>query len=522
MAERDKDRWRRRHRTTHVAAIDLGASSGRVIVGAYSTDEGIQLTEVHRFDNGPVHDGNSLRWDLDALLREIKAGIAVACQRYPIAAIGIDAWGVDYGLIDEQGNVLEGPFHYRDSRTAGLSARLREQGKLEGLYALTGTQVMDINTLYQLVTHLRDKPELKNRPLKMLPMPDLLAYLLTGSIGTEDSIASTTQLVDAQAGSWSEHVLERFGIPSTWLPPIYPSGSDAGAIEVHQEAAEERGTARSIPLIRVCEHDTASAVASIPLDEGLFISCGTWSLVGTPLPSPLLTDEAESLNITNERGADRATLLLENCTGLWIAQELRHQMTEEAEDPSLVPSWIEIARLANSAPSYATLIDTDAAIFSSPGSMRENIAQFAKRTGQAIPSSTGELFRCVYESLALRYRRAIQDIERLTGRTFDKIHIIGGGAQNRFICQAVANAAQLPVIAGPSEATALGNVLIQLVALDVFPDLESAQQMVAASVETVRYEPGEPPSSEAVKRYEAITAAGSTKACDLDDQQTTQ
>ena len=482
-----------------VLALDLGASSGRAIVGTFSAESGLMLSEVHRFDNGAIPESLPMQWDLAHLVQELKTGIARACDAAPIQSIAIDTWGVDFGLLDSKGAPIANPVHYRDARTDSLVARLQNEGKLDGVYAATGTQTMDINTLFQLIALKRDDPHTVERVERLLFMPDLLAYCLTGNGGCDPSIASTSQLMDAKTGTWSSGVVERFGIPRQWLPAITPEGTVIG--DTLPGVAP-----RPIPVVRVCGHDTASAVASIPLGaDDCFISCGTWSLVGAVLDAPVLSPEAEALNVTNELGAQGKTLFLENCTGLWIAQELRRELVKSY---GAAPSWIKIAQLASAAEPFTCLIDTEAPEFAKPGNMRDRIAAFAHKTGQTAPArgDIGALYRCVYESLALRYCRAIAEIERLTGRTYRSIHVIGGGAQNRCLCQTIADITQLPVVAGPFEATAIGNILVQLVTAGVFADLDEARAAIAESVEQMKYIPGVAPSQEVLNRYEALGA----------------
>ena len=467
---------------TSVLALDLGASSGRAIVGTYDDDTGLVLREVHRFENGPKPNTLPLQWDYGTLLSNVIAGIHKASRDYELASVGIDTWGVDYGLIDSRGDLISNPVHYRDGRTDGLTAELEEDGRLDGVYPITGTQKMDINTLVQLIASKASNPsELKDADDALL-MPDLLIYSLTGEKASEVSMASTTQLMDTRTGTWSEAVFERFGLRGDLFPPIVEEGSAAGTLkrDVHHDP---------IPVVRVCEHDTASAVASLSLTEDdLFISCGTWSLVGTKREQPVLTQEAERMNVTNERGDGGSTLLLKNCTGLWIAQELRRNLVDLYGE---APSWVEIARLAFEAQPFAHLIDTNDPIFEKPGNMVERINDWLVQAGQEQidPTDIGALYRCVYESLALQYRESKEQLEKITGRAFKAVHLIGGGAQNKFLCQAVSDVMGCRVEAGPYEATAVGNILVQLVAAGAFASLSEARAAVAHSVRHDVYEP---------------------------------
>ena len=465
-------------RVIHVAAVDLGASGGRVIVGTYEEGRPLALDVVHRFDNGPTDAPGPLRWDVDRLVHEVRCGLDLAAGRFELASAGVDTWGVDYGLLDAEGKLIEVPVHYRDGRTRGMAAELARQGGSYDLFAATGTQPMDINTVFQLKAALRDAPELIARTDSILLMPDLIAHLLGADRGCEPSMASTTQMIDAATGAWSQSVCDAFGIPARWLPRISAEGDYVGAVEL-------AGGAR-VPLVRVCGHDTASAVASISLAEAdAFISCGTWSLVGVQPAAPVLTREACGLGVSNERGAEGSVLLLQNCTGLWIAQELRRELGAAG----LGLGWDEITGLAESAPAGGALIDTESPEFGAPGSMRDRIRAFAEAHGERVPATAGELFRCVYESLAVRYRLALEELERATGAAIKRVRIIGGGSQNRLLCQLVADACGREVIAGPVEATAVGNIFVQLKAAGVGEDLADVRSRVALAEPVRVYRP---------------------------------
>ncbi|MBM6953217.1 rhamnulokinase [Enorma phocaeensis] len=474
----------------HVAAVDLGASGGRVIVGTYREGQPLALDVIYRFDNGPADAPGPLRWDIDRLVREVRRGLDLAAERYELTSVGIDTWGVDYGMLDAEGELLEAPVHYRDARTQGMADELAQQGGLYDLFAATGTQMMDINTAFQLKAALRDDPELEGRVDSILLMPGLIAYLLGADRGCEPSEASTTQLVDAASGTWSDAVCDQFGIPVRWLPKIASEGAHAGSVELSDGA--------HVPFVRVCGHDTASAVASISLaGTDAFVSCGTWSLVGVQPASPVLGADACDLGVSNERGAEGSVLLLQNCTGLWIAQELRRELNAAGADLS----WDAIVDLAEAAPAEGALIDTESPEFGVPGSMSERIRAFAEAHGEQPPAGAGELFRCVYESLAARYHLAIEELARATDRRIERVRIIGGGSQNRVICQLVADTCGIEVIAGPVEATAIGNIFVQLKAAGVGESLAEVQGRVELAEQMHVYTPAAAPSRERLAWY---------------------
>lgn len=454
--------------SVHVAAVDLGASGGRVIVGSFEPEHGLQLEVVHRFENGAIEVDGSLRWDVQRLVSEVRHGLRIAIERYPIASVGIDTWGVDYGIVDTSGALVTQPHSYRDSRTAGMAERLEKEGRLSDVFRATGTQNMDINTLFQLKAEIASDPSLVEGDLKVVMMPDLIAHLLGAESFTDPSMASTTQLYDIRGREWSQDLAREAGVPESWLPKVRREGTVAGSVRID---------GREIPCIRVCGHDTASAVASIDVASNeMFVSCGTWSLAGKVLQGPVLTDEARDTGVSNELGAEGSVLLLQNCTGLWIAQELRRGLIESGHRYS----WDEIAAMASSAPRCGTVIDTEAPLFAVPGRMAERIRSFARATDQVEPSGVGELFRCVYESLALRYRLAADDLARVCGHPVERVRLVGGGAQNDVICQSVASTLGVPVLSGPVEATAIGNVLVQFVGLGVFENLSQARDLVGS------------------------------------------
>lgn len=482
----------------HVVAVDLGASSGRVIVGSYDAETGLQLEEVHRFENGPMLHAEPMQWDFNRLLCEVQRGIAHAQDCFELTSVGVDTWGVDYGLLDSQDRLLANPRHYRNNRTRGCVERFRRARLLAGAYAETGIQALEINTLFQLVAQRAFDGELLDRAKRLLLMPDLLIWGLTGVQGCEASMASTTQLLDASGKSWSKPLLERFGIKEELLPALGHQAEVVGRIKVGLPA-------QGLPVVRVCGHDTASAAAVlVPDPNEAFVSCGTWSLVGKVIDDPVLTEEAERLGFSNERGAESNVLLLKNCTGLWIAQQMRRELEERVLRRL---TWEEIARAAATVRPYRYLIDTEDPRLSGSGGILDAIVAMTGIDGafekaHALPDEIlGALFRCVYDSLALGYRGVLSDIERVTHEPVHTIRLIGGGSRNAVLCQAVADATGRSVVAGPCEATAMGNILVQLVACGVFETLDQARRAAANACGCVRYEPRAEPATEVLDRF---------------------
>jgi rhamnulokinase len=456
-----------------VAAVDLGASSGRVMLGAVG-DGRLELTEVHRFWNGPVRVRDTLYWDILHLYRSMLDGLRSTGSA---DGVGIDSWAVDYGLLDNAGRLLGNPVHYRDSRTDGVMDRLLETVRASELYEITGLQQLPFNTIYQLTAE-----PLLDQARTLLMIPDLLGYWLTGQAGAERTNASTTQLYDVRARTWSETLAARIGLSTDLLPALREPGDVIGTLL--PAVAEETGLGPATPVIAVGSHDTASAVVAVPAEGERFayISSGTWSLVGLELEQPVLTDEAREANFTHEGGVDGRIRFLRNVMGLWILQEcLRVWGTTEL--PRLLREAAEL-------PPFAVLIDPDAPEFLALGNMPRRIEEHCRATGQEPPSSRAAVVRCVLESLALAYRRTLRQAQTIADRGVDVLHVIGGGSQNELLCQLTADASGLPVLAGPVEASALGNVLVQARALgEPLPDLGAMRALVRSTHHLRRYEP---------------------------------
>ncbi|MFB9905681.1 rhamnulokinase [Allokutzneria oryzae] len=451
---------------TVVAAVDLGASSGRVMTGRV-TEDSVELTEVHRFRNGPVRLGSTLHWDILGLYQGILDGLRAAG---PIEGVGIDTWAVDYGLLDSTGALLGNPVHYRDSRTDGVAESLPVPP--ESLYAATGVQVLPFNTIYQLMA----EPRLALAD-ELLMIPDLLAHWLTGSRGTEITNASTTGLLDIRGRRWDVELMCRLGIDPSLFGDLREPGDRIGVLQPHIGLGE-------VPVIAVGSHDTASAVVGVPArsERFAYVSCGTWSLVGVELDAPVLTEASRAANFSNELGVDGTVRYLRNVMGLWLLQESLRAWG----DPELPPLLAEAAGL----PPRARLVDANDPAFLPPGDMPARIAQACHRTGQTPPSTPAETVRCILDSLALAHRKAVRQAMSLSGRDVDVVHMVGGGARNAVLCQLTADACGLPVVAGPVEATALGNVLIQARALGaVDGGLADLRALLAKDPRLVRYTP---------------------------------
>jgi rhamnulokinase len=457
------------------AAVDLGASSGRVMVGR-AGDGSLSLEAVNRFANEPVRTGGTLHWDILALYRGVLDGLRLAG---PVDGIGIDSWAVDYGLLDATGELLGNPVHYRDSRTDGVAARVASIVGEDKLYARTGLQKLPFNTIYQLVA-AAGTPQLEAAE-RLLLIPDLLAYWLTGEVGAEFTNASTTQLLDLGSGRWAGELMTTLGIRPTLFPPLRDPGTVIGPV------LGELGLGTP-DVIAVGSHDTASAVVGVPAggEHFAYISCGTWSLVGVELDAPVLTEASRLANFTNEGGVDGTVRYLRNVMGLWPLQECLREWGS--------PDLPALLREAAAEPAFAAVVDLDDPRFLPPGEM-------VARLGGTF-SSRGAVVRCILDSLALAHRRAVRQAQELSGRHVDAVHIVGGGARNELLCQLTADACGLPVLAGPVEATALGNVLVQARAAGAISgDLSAMRALLRDTQQIVRYEPrGDAAAWRAVER----------------------
>lgn len=469
--------------TKRVLAFDFGASSGRAIIGCFDGDK-ITLEEVHRFSNDPVSVGGTVYWDVLRLFYEIKQGIIKAKIAGGFDSIGIDTWGVDFGLIDSEGKLMENPVHYRDARTVGLVDEAFKTMPKEKLYGITGIQFMELNTLFQLISLKKYRPWMLERADKMLFMPDLFGYMLTGKMCAEYSIASTSQLIDLDKRTWSKEILDAFGIKESVFAPLVQPGTVLG--ELSKEVCEECGV-DPVPVISVCGHDTQSAITSVPCEDGdfAFLSSGTWSLFGTELDKPIVNETSMNINITNEGGFDGSTGFLKNIIGLWLIQESRRQWKREGKEYS----YADLEKLALAAEPFKCFIDPDAPEFVPHGNIPERVREFCRKTGQYVPETVGEIMRCIYESLAMKYRLTVEKLRECTERDYPVIHVIGGGTKDGLLCQMTANSCDRTVKAGPIEATVMGNVAVQLMSDGSVKNIGQARKIVANSSELKTFEP---------------------------------
>ncbi len=474
------------------AAVDLGASGGRVMVGRVGP-AACELTEAHRFPNVPVRLPDGLHWDVLRLYREVLDGLGAAAagagSPQPtspdrITSVAVDSWGVDYGLLDASGALLGNPYHYRDARTEGLVEKVAARIPSEQLYAVTGLQFIPVNTIYQLAAAV-GTPQLEAAATLLL-IPDLLGYWLSGHAGAEATNASTTGLLDVRGGRWSEVVLEALGIRPELLPPLRRPGEVLGPLL--PEVVAETGLPPSTVLTAVGSHDTASAVVAVPADGERFayVSCGTWALVGVELDEPVLTEASRAANFTNEGGVDGRIRYLRNVTGLWLLQESM-RVWRRAGLPGELPRQLAAA---GELPRGGPLVDPDDPAFLPPGDMPARIREACRRSGQPVPEGQAETVRCILDSLAAAFARTVRDAVRLSGREVEVVHLVGGGARNRLLCQLTADACELPVEAGPVEASALGNVLVQARAHgSVDGDLGALRALLRATQPVRRHEP---------------------------------
>lgn len=483
-----------------VLVFDFGASSARAMLCRYE-DGQISLEEIHRFPNKPITENGRMCWDIDELFEQMKVGISFGVFSGGFDAISIDTWGVDFGLIGRDGALLSAPVHYRDARTQGMREEVCARISAQELYERTGVLPQDINTIFQLhYLASRESNELF-RVEKLLMMPDLFAYLLTGKCRSEYTEATTTQLIDCRSKGWDIHLIELLGLPKRMFCPLIHAGEVYGMLK--EELAEEF-LCEPVPVIACPSHDTASAALAVPSaqERFAFISCGTWTLVGTELSRPLNTREALDAGLTNEGGCGGKNMLLRNIMGLWLIQEFRRCRAESGTEYS----FADMESLARGAEPFVSFIDPNCADFTAPEDMPAAVAEYCRRTGQPVPETDGALLRCIYQSLACEFALAIEQIERLTHESFAQIHMIGGGTQDSLLCELTACACGRPAVAGPVEATALGNALSTLIALGEIGGIAEARRLVASCGMTKRCEPADAAAwSGALQKYRAAT-----------------
>jgi len=467
--------------TFNLAAIDLGASSGRVMLARFN-DRGMTLEEAHRFSNGPVRVFDHLYWDVLRLFDEIKTGLGKAGRTAPLSSLGLDTWGVDFALLDQDDCLIGHPTHYRDPRTNGMMEQAFRLVNREMIFERTGLQFMQINTLYQLFS-MRGSAAL-GCASTFLMMPDLFNFWLTGRKANEYSDATTTQFFNLRAGGYDRDLLAALGLPMDIYPKILPSGSVLGPL--NPSICEEIGLGEIQVIAPAC-HDTGSAVAAVPIQNprAAYISSGTWSLIGVEVTEPVINHKCLAYNFTNEGGVYGTIRLLKNVAGMWLVQECRRVW----ESQGRYYTWEDLIRLANEAPPFGPLVDPDHPDFLNPVDMPLTIQNYCARTGQESPESDAEILSCIFESLALKYRWVIARLEEILGYDLQVIHIIGGGSQNELLCQLTADATGKAVIAGPVEATAIGNALVQGISLGVLGSLADGRQLVRRSFPLVEYEP---------------------------------
>ncbi|MFD3683567.1 rhamnulokinase family protein [Nocardiopsis sp. NPDC058631] len=477
------------------AAVDLGASSGRVITGRLEGGR-LHTEEVARFPNGPVpvpsRGRDTLYWDILSLYKGVLEGLRLAAEPHGgLASVGIDSWAVDYGLLDGDAALLGNPVHYRDARTVGAPERVFEHLPAAGLYAVNGLQVQPFNTLFQLAA-ASDDGQLTSLARDLLLIPDLLGYWLTGERVAELTNASTTGLVDVHTRAWADVCLDvlegPFGVP---VRGLLPRLVEPGTVVAPLRRRDAVGSAAGAPLVAVGSHDTASAVVAVPATTPNFayVSSGTWSLVGVELDSPVRTEESRAANFTNELGVDGTVRYLRNVMGLWVLQECLRTWRAQGREVDLADLLERAARV----PALSCVVDVDDPRFLPPGDMPARVAAFAAGTGQTPPGNDAETARCVLDSLALAYRQAVHQAADLSGRRVDVVHVVGGGANNALLCQLTADAVGLPVVAGPAEGAAVGNLLVQARAVgEVEGGLADLRRIVADSTQTLRYEPSGP------------------------------
>ncbi len=466
-----------------VLAFDLGASSGRGILAALE-DGKITLKEIHRFPNNGVKVRSTLYWDVLYLFDQIKQGITNAKLEGGFDCIGIDTWGVDFGLLDAEGNLIGNPVTYRDSRTDNIPEELFETICAEDVYKRTGIQIMNFNTLFQLYYMCKYKKGEIDRAESLLFMPELLGYFLTGIKKNEYTIASTSQMINPNTRNWDYELLEKVGIKKELLGEIVMPGEKLGKLT--EEICEELGL-EPVDVVAVGCHDTASAVVAVPteVDDFVYISCGTWSLFGTELNSPVVTDEAYKSSYTNEGGYGGKIRFLTNIMGLWLIQESRRTWNRQGNDFS----FNDLEKAALACEPFKCFIDPDYPEFGKPGDIPARIQKYCEKTGQYVPQTVGEIVRCIYESLALKYYHSFLNLKKISGKDFESINIVGGGTKDPLLCQMAANACNVTVYAGPIEATALGNIAVQLIAIGEIKDLKEARKIIKNSFDTKQYEP---------------------------------
>jgi rhamnulokinase len=471
-------------------AIDLGAESGRVVVGALD-DGRLRLEETHRFAHEAVWLPTGLHWDITGIWREIVAGLrkTAAWSRtagVTLVSVGVDTWGVDWSLVDSAGELVGLPHAYRDPRNTDAYEQVVAKLGRQRIYETTGIQFMALNTLYSLYAHKLAEPNALECADRLLFVPDLLHLWLSGNVAVEATIASTSQMIDCHTGDWAREMLTELGLPTNLLGPISPPGTRLGTIR--SKLAEDTGLPPTLSVVMPATHDTASAVAAVPAKHNsnwCYLSSGTWSLLGAELSAPCVSAAAQAASFTNELGVAGTTRFLKNIPGLWLVQECRRDFARQGQELD----YTTLTQMANESPVFRTLVNPSHTSFQTPGDMPRKIADVARATNQPVPETPGQFVRCALESLALAYRDKLATLESILGRRFDVVHVVGGGGKNGLLCQMTADATERTVVVGPSEATATGNALVQAMSTDEIADLPGLRSIVAQSVELITYEP---------------------------------
>ena len=472
--------------TINLLACDLGASNGRTILAKFDGKK-LELEVSHQFSNGGHGINNNFYWDILDLFSEIKTGLkkAVELSNDNIISMAIDTWGVDYGLLDKSGNLISLPYHYRDSRTNNMPEEVFKKIPKEKIYQETGIQFMEINTIYQLFADLQKRPWVLENAESLLFIPDLLNYFFTGKKYNELTIASTSQLFNPLKNQWSKEIFNKLSLPIDIMQDIIHPGNKLG--NLLEDIKEECGIKKDISLMAVGSHDTASAVAATPLSDenSIYLSSGTWSLLGMEVDSPIINEKSLEENFTNELGVDNKVRYLKNITGLWLIQECKRIWDREG----LNLSYSDITKAATEAEAFKYRLDPDDSLFAAPDNMPESIREYCRKTKQAVPETVGEIARGIYESLAFTYKSVIDNLEKVFDRKIETINMVGGGIQAEILCQYTADITGLKVLAGPIEATAIGNIITQLIALGEIADLKEAREIVRNSIELKEYLP---------------------------------
>ncbi len=487
-----------------VLVFDFGASSARAMRCMFDGGR-LLLEEVHRFVNTPINEAGHLRWDIDELFEQMKIGISFAMFNGGFDAISIDTWGVDFALIVRDGEMLEKPVHYRDSRTDDMPHEVAGILPAEALFMQTGVLPQSINTVYQLAYIVRHERNMLFRAERLLMMPDLFAYFLTGECRNEYTEATTSQLIDQKSKGWNLKIIESLGLPKLIFCPIIRPGEVYGGLK--DELAVEFRCER-VPVIACPSHDTASAVLAVPSEQEhfVFISCGTWALFGTELKRPIVSKEVMELGLSNEGGYGDTAIMLKNIMGLWLIQECRRYYNKDGLDYTF--AYLEQA--AREAEPFVSFINPNDSSFVAPDNMPIKIREYCRKTGQPIPESMGEILRCIYQSLACEFALTLESISEITGLKYDRIHMIGGGTKDKLLCELTADCCGIPAVAGPTEATALGNGIASLIALGEIENVAAARRIIIDSGLTHTFEPTEHAKwLEALKNYRKIVTFGS-------------